>query len=74
MAEWMAYFKVEPWGCEAQDVRLALLRSDIRNGLRGKGEPDHPRDLVPGWTGPREQSAEEQMAAMKAMAAAWGAG
>lgn len=38
LAEWMAYYSVEPFGDTAADVRNALLCSLLANIWRGKGQ------------------------------------
>lgn len=36
IAEWMAYFNLEPWGDRHRDQNLALVAAKFANGMRGK--------------------------------------
>lgn len=39
IAEWMAFYRIEPWGEELTDTRWALLTALIYNANRGSGPP-----------------------------------
>ena len=84
LEEWKAYFAAEPWGCETEDYRTALLGSIVLNLVKGKSDRAvTPADLVPDRDGTRGQAevldvgeltAEEQQRVAAALAAALGGG
>lgn len=45
IAGWVAWLRREPRGDQRQDIRMALLRSDIRAPYISG--PDDPEDLIP---------------------------
>lgn len=50
LSEWMAFFSLEPWGCEVEDWRFAMLASVIANVNRDPKKhrkPFEPRDFLP---------------------------
>lgn len=66
MAEYMAFFRLEPWGTEVEDWRAALIASTIANTARDtkrRRKPYEPKDFMPEYGPPKrqeEQSWEEQ--------------
>jgi hypothetical protein len=34
LTEWMAYYRIEPWGTEADDIRTGIIASTEANGNR----------------------------------------
>lgn len=46
--DWVAFFGVEPFGCQAEDERLAVLAAVVNNSLGGKGRP---KDFRMKWGG-----------------------
>jgi hypothetical protein len=71
IAEWQAYYLVEPFGESRADLRAAITACTVANaaGGRGKGKPpftvkDFMIDLEP----PRPQSAEEMKQILKSIA------
>jgi len=38
LAEWMAYYEIEPWGEERADIRQAITSALIANQYRGKNQ------------------------------------
>ena len=36
--EWMAFYKLDPWSGERDDLRIAMLTARVYNYLRGDGE------------------------------------
>jgi len=36
LAEWAAFYQLEPWGCEKEDVRTGTVASTIFNSQRSK--------------------------------------
>lgn len=52
VAEWKAYFSIEPFGEERADLRMGILASLIANVNRDKkrkSEPFVPADFMPGF-------------------------
>jgi len=48
LAEWEAYYQLEPFGEYQEFWRTGLLASMIANALRGKGQPSaRPEDFIP---------------------------
>lgn len=78
IAEWQAYYQLEPFGETRGDLRNAMLCALVANKLRGKDEPAYGLDdFTPrfGEQGKRskrtrrerQQTPEEQMAIMMGM-------
>ena len=73
IAEWQAYYQLEPFGEMRGDLRNAMLCSLVANALRGKDQPAYaPDDFMPNFErrakrtrrARGEQTPEEQMAIM----------
>ena len=50
LAEWMAFFEMEPWGTEVDDWRSGLIASTIANANRDpkkQKKPFQPKDFMP---------------------------
>jgi hypothetical protein len=48
LAEWEAYEKLEPFGEERADLRMAIMTANILNALRGKkGKKAKIKDFMP---------------------------
>ena len=69
LAEWMAFFELEPWGTEVEDWRAGLIASTVANAMRDKKsrrKPYEPEDFMPRrevqTKGAEEQSVEDQIA------------
>lgn len=65
LSEWMAYYRLEPWGCEVEDLRAGIIASTIANANRDpkkQRKPFQPSDFIPDRIKPpvEEQSWEEQ--------------
>ena len=62
----MAFFSIEPWGCEVEDARAALIAATIANVNRDPKKRRRPysiADFMPRRVEePEEQSWEEQAA------------
>lgn len=57
LAEWNAYFKVEPFGAVFEDMHFAALESLIANANRKKGtSPIHPKKFMLHQPGERENA------------------
>ena len=69
LAEWMAFFELEPWGTEVEDWRAGLIASTVANANRDqkrRRRPYEPQDFMPRRDiqpkGMDEQSVEDQIA------------
>jgi flagellar basal body rod protein FlgC len=69
LAEWIAFFELEPWGTEVEDWRAGLIASTIANANRDqkrRRRPYEPQDFIPRRDVPtkqiEEQSVEDQIA------------
>lgn len=66
LSEWMAYYQLEPWGTETEDLRTGLVTSAIYNVNRDPKKnrrPFSPEDFVPKRvTEPREEQTWEEQA------------
>lgn len=69
LAEWMAFFELEPWGTEVEDWRAGLIASTVANANRDqkrRRRPYEPQDFMPRRdVRPKEteeQSVEDQIA------------
>lgn len=66
LAEWMAYYSIEPWGKDADDLRMGVVSSTIANFSQleiKRSQRKHfvPADFIPGAkSGKPEQSAAQQ--------------
>lgn len=65
LSEWMAFFRLEPWGAEIEDWRFGMLASVIANANRDpkkRRKPYEPQDFMPQRDKPPadDQSWEEQ--------------
>lgn len=67
LTEWMAFYRLEPWGSEVEDWRFGMVASVIANVNRDpkqRRKPFDPPDFMP-KRGPsqekREQSPDEIM-------------
>lgn len=65
LSEWIAFYSMEPWGCEVEDLREGIISSTIANVNRDpkkQPKPFKPQDFMPTWDKPlvKEQTPEEQ--------------
>jgi hypothetical protein len=68
-SEWLAFYSLEPWGCEAEDVRHAILTAAV-SSLFSKKQAD-PKNFLPPWSrqkGVTAKSPEEMASQLKAAA------
>lgn len=74
IAEWMAYFRLEPFGERRADLRAGIIASTVANAHKAKdSRPYKPQDFMPDF----EQGTDEDEAAAlfaKAQAALGGGG
>lgn len=65
LSEWMAYYALEPWGCQIDDQRSGLVASVIANVNRDakrRPAPYQVDDFMPKRGGePREQKNWQQL-------------
>lgn len=55
VAEWMAYYRLEPWGEERADRRSAIIATTIANIHRGKNRaPYKIEQFMPKFDRPRQ--------------------
>jgi len=70
LTEWMGFHLLEPWGCEVEDWRAAMIAATVANGYRDpkrRRKPYEPKDFMP-QRGPlvvKEQTVEEQEAILR---------
>lgn len=63
-AEWMAYSRLEPWGEDRDDLRMAIVASTIANTNRGKNQkPYKPADFMPSFEPETEEQAQARLLA-----------
>jgi len=65
LSEWMAFFRLEPWGTEVEDLRAGIVAATVANANRDpkkQRKPYRPQDFMPQWDRQRseEQTPEEQ--------------
>lgn len=62
----MAYYELEPWGEERDDLRTGVVASTIVNMNKTKGSPSKPSDFLLNFDKEKDkQSWEEQMRLMR---------
>lgn len=52
LSEWMAFYTLEPWGTEVEDLRAGIVASTIANANRDpkkQRKPFKPQDFMPKW-------------------------
>lgn len=70
LSEWMAYFGIEPFGEERADLRAGIVASTIANVNRGKNtNPFAPKDFMPNFGKPKEQTPEQMKTVAKLITA-----
>jgi len=50
VAEWQAFYNLEPFGAKRKDLRAAIIASTNYNMLRRKGRPKSVTDFIPDFT------------------------
>lgn len=69
LAEWMAFYRIDPWGGQRTDIGAAVVASTVANVNRGKGRSFTPSDFMPRFGRKAVQSQEGMKAAFRAFAA-----
>jgi hypothetical protein len=64
-AEWFAFYRLEPWGCEAEEHRAGILAATVANTVpRKPGTPGlRPSDFFPPRVKPKADPLEQIKAA-----------
>lgn len=57
MGEWLAYFRLDPWGESRADLRAAIVASTVANAMARKKGGGHfkPEDFMPYLERDRQQ-------------------
>lgn len=74
-AEWMAYYTLEPFGVEREDLRAAIVASTIANANRDpkkKRQPYEPADFMPQFEEKKALSPEDLKAKVEVLNALFG--
>ena len=68
--EWIAFFKLRPWGEERADARAALMPFVFSNAFAGKASKPKFEDflIMPNKQKPKRNSAEQMFAVLRAVA------
>lgn len=71
VAEWMAFFQLEPWGAHEEDRRTATVAATVANTVPRKrgAKPYKPEQFMPKREPAKRQSVKDQMQMARAMAA-----
>ena len=69
LAEWIAYYQVEPWGEERADLRAGIVASTIANVNRSpkRTKPYTPHDFMPRFEKEAETAEEKTQRLMAQM-------
>lgn len=74
LTEWAAFYALEPWGTDADDMRAGIVASTIANVNRDpkkQRRPFQPSDFIPRREPKAEQTPEEQARILQQWARAW---
>lgn len=74
-SEWMAYYRLEPWGPERADLNMGVLASLYANVKRDpkRSKAFQPQDFMPVYGGEeRRQTVEEQVQLVHMLQEAFG--
>lgn len=77
LSEWWAFYQLEPWGCETEDLRSGVVAATVANANRDpkkRYRAYQPTDFMPSRGAPaarEEQSWEEQARILEAWGRAW---
>ena len=56
LTEWIAYFRIDPFGEERADLRAGIIASTVANAFRSRGRSARPADFMPRFEPKRKQS------------------
>jgi hypothetical protein len=65
LIEWMQYYRLEPFGSEANFMGHAITASTIANANRGKGKTFTLKDFMPDFMPKEKKSAKETFDTLK---------
>lgn len=69
ISEWVAMYRIMPFGEERSDLRAGIIASTTANVMRGKGgKVFSPSDFMPNFEPKKPQGLKEMLATMKAFA------
>lgn len=68
LAEWMAYYSLDPFGTERDDLQAGIVASTIANANSGKGKAFQPNDFMPYSDNKQEQTADDMQTLLNTMA------
>lgn len=77
LAEWQAYWQIEPWGESRADLRSGIVASvmaNVHRDAKTRRQPYTPRDFMPRLDeAPREpQTWQDMLKQVEMINAAWG--
>ena len=67
LAEWMAYYGLEPFGQEREALHAGIIAATVANANAGKGKAYQPADFMPDFDR-KEQTADDMRAVLNKMA------
>ena len=71
LAEWEAYYQVEPWGDQRSDLHAATITCSVANQFAGKGAGAKVKDFLPDfWKEQDRGNLAKMLAIGRAFAAA----
>lgn len=68
LAEWRAFYEIEPFGAEREDLRAGIVASTVANTARNpkrRRRPYRPREFMPNFRPPMDW--QEQLAFVQAL-------
>jgi len=68
LAEWMAYYALDPWGCQRDDLQAGIIACTIANANSGKGRAFQPIDFMPYADGKQDQTQDDMKAILETIA------
>ncbi len=67
LAEWMAYYGLEPFGQEREALHAGIIAATVANANAAKGKTYQPSDFMPDFER-KGQTADDMRAILNAMA------
>ena len=61
LAEWQAYYMLEPFGEERKDLRAGTISATVANIARGEQKPFQPSDFMPRFDQAEEPEGAEEI-------------
>lgn len=62
LCEWMAYYRIDPFGEDRADLRAGIIASTMANVFRSRGRTFKPADFMPSFEPKKPQSPAEMKA------------